>query len=75
MYLKAISLRDELSEQINKALSTVDMIILPTSPIVAPKWNDIDKMTSSQIYMADYLTVPFSLSGLPVISYPMNKSS
>ncbi len=75
MYLKAISLRDELSEQINKVLSTVDMIILPTSPIVAPKWNDIDKMTSSQIYMADYLTVPFSLSGLPAISYPMNKSN
>lgn len=68
MYEKAVSIRRRLTREIDSLLSEMDFLVLPTSPFVAPKWEDISKMTSAEIYMADYLTVPFSLAGVPVVS-------
>ncbi len=73
IYTKAQALRQELTRQLNSILETVDMIVLPTATSKAPKWGDIDKMSSAEIYMSDFLTVPFSLAGLPVVSVPLKR--
>lgn len=70
MYKKALILRNLLTQQLENALQSLDILVLPVSPMSSPKWTDIDNMTDSQIYMSDYLTVPFSLAGLPALSTP-----
>lgn len=73
MYQKADTLRKMLTHKLNELLETYDMLVLPVSPTVAPKWNDIEKMTTAEVYMSDYMTVPFSLAGMPSISMPLYK--
>lgn len=73
LFEKSKMLRRKLTEELMEILSEVDAIILPVSPMVSPKWTDIDTMTSAQIYMSDFMTVPFSLAGLPAISTPDHK--
>lgn len=73
MYQKACSMRDILRTSIMETLDSVDCLVLPTSPTVAPKWSEIDDMTPAQIYMSDFMTVPFSLAGVPAISVPLFK--
>lgn len=75
MYQKACMMRKALSDSLDTTLKTVDMLMLPVSPYAAPKWNDIEKMTSAQIYLSDYMTVPFSLAGLPALSLPWYKDA
>jgi aspartyl-tRNA(Asn)/glutamyl-tRNA(Gln) amidotransferase subunit A len=75
MYQKATHLRKMLKEQFSTIFDKVDMLVLPVTPMIAPEWDTISKMTSAQIYMSDYMTVPFSLAGLPAISLPWEKSS
>lgn len=73
MYQKACLMRDVLSNSITKILDSIDCLVLPTSPTVALKWDEIQTMTPAQIYMSDFMTVPFSLSGVPAISVPLYK--
>lgn len=73
IYTKAQALRQELTRQLNNILETVDMIVLPTATSKSPKWDEINKMSSAEIYMSDFLTVPFSLAGLPVVSIPLKR--
>lgn len=75
LFDKSKILRKKLTEELMEVLSEVDSIILPVSPMVSPKWSDIDKMTSAEIYMSDFMTVPFSLAGLPALSTPDYKDS
>lgn len=70
MYQKSVSLRQELTQALKSSLQRVDMLVLPSSPYVAPTWSEIETMTSAQIYAADFMTVPFSLAQLPAISLP-----
>lgn len=73
LFEKSKMLRKKLTEELMEVLSEVDAIILPVSPMVSPKWEDIEKMTSAEIYMSDFMTVPFSLAGLPALSTPDHK--
>lgn len=75
MYQKASQLRIALKEEFRKVFSQVDSLVLPVSPMVAPKWDEISEMTSAQIYLSDFMTVPFSLAGLPALSMPWYRSS
>ena len=70
IYKKAIKLRKDLSEQISHCFEKVDYLFLPTFPTQTPTWNEIEKMTTAQIYLADYMTIGFSLAGSPVITIP-----
>lgn len=70
MYQKAAKLRSALKEEFTKVFAKVDSLVLPVSPTVAPLWTQIEQMTSAQIYMSDFMTVPFSLAGLPALSMP-----
>jgi len=75
MYEKSWNMRKALTASIESVLETVDTILLPVSPTVAPKWDDIDKMTPAQVYYSDYMTVPFSLAGVPAISVPWQQDN
>lgn len=68
-YLKAQKARTLLIQDFDKLFQDYDVLIGPVSPVVAPKIgenvNDVMKT-----YLADVMTVPASLAGLPAISVP-----
>lgn len=75
LFEKSKILRKKMTEDLTKILEEVDVMVLPTSSIISPKWEDIEKMTSAEIYMTDFMTVPFSLTGLPAVSTPNHKNA
>lgn len=68
-YLRAAKVRTLLINEFKNAFSKVDVIAGPTSPTVA---FGIGERTEDplQMYLADILTVPQNLAGLPAVSVP-----
>lgn len=73
-YLKAQKARTLLIDEFNKLFETYDVLISPTAPTPA---FDLGANTDDPIkmYLADAMTVPPSLAGLPAISVPAGVSS
>ncbi|QQG45690.1 MAG: Asp-tRNA(Asn)/Glu-tRNA(Gln) amidotransferase subunit GatA [Candidatus Sungiibacteriota bacterium] len=73
-YLKAQKVRGLIRQDFENALKKVDVIIGPTTPTTAFKF---DEKTSDplQMYLADIYTVAVNLSGLPALSMPAGKSN
>jgi aspartyl-tRNA(Asn)/glutamyl-tRNA(Gln) amidotransferase subunit A len=67
-YLKAMKVRTKLINEFKQAFKKYDLLINPTMPVVAPKFEDIEKMSPAQNYAMDLCTVPANLAGLPHIS-------
>lgn len=68
-YLKAAKVRTLIREEFQEAFKKVDVIVGPTSPILPFKIGErVDDPL--QMYLADILTVPVNLAGLPAISIP-----
>lgn len=68
-YLKAAKVRTLISKEFQEALKKVDVIVGPTSPVLPFKLGErVDDPL--QMYLADILTVPTNLAGLPGISIP-----
>jgi aspartyl-tRNA(Asn)/glutamyl-tRNA(Gln) amidotransferase subunit A len=72
-YLQAQKVRTLLINDFNKLFENYDVLISPTAPTPAFK---IGENTSDPIsmYLADVMTVPASLAGLPAISVPAGKN-
>ena len=72
-YLKAMKVRSKIIEDFDKVFKDVDAIIAPVSPSPAfrlgEKANDPLKM-----YLADILTVPANLAGIPGLAIPTGKN-
>jgi len=68
-YLKAAKVRTLLYQEFQEAFKKVDVIVGPTSPVLPFK---IGERTEDplQMYLADILTVPVNLAGLPGMSIP-----
>ncbi|HJX59215.1 glutaminyl-tRNA synthase (glutamine-hydrolyzing) subunit A [Candidatus Woesebacteria bacterium RBG_19FT_COMBO_47_8] len=68
-YLKAMKVRSKIIEDFDKAFALVDAIIAPVSPTTAfrlgEKADDPLKM-----YLADILTVPANIAGIPGLAIP-----
>jgi len=68
-YIKAQKVRRLISEDFNKALAEVDVLMGPVSPSTAfsmgEKTNDPIEM-----YLADIYTIAINLAGLPAMSVP-----
>ena len=61
-----------LEPQRDLAKSTkVDIILTPTAQSLPPKLSQLDKLAPTDAYVADVLTVPASLAGLPAINVPV----
>ncbi len=68
-YLRARRVRTSIAAAFADALQRVDAIATPTTP--SPPWRLGEKLDDPlSMYLADILTVPASLAGLPAISVP-----
>jgi aspartyl-tRNA(Asn)/glutamyl-tRNA(Gln) amidotransferase subunit A len=67
-YLKAMKVRTKLINEFKQAFKKYDLLLNPTMPVVAPKFEDIEKLSPAQNYAMDLCTVPPNLAGLPHVS-------
>lgn len=68
-YKKAIAVRAALKAEFDEAFKRVDVILSPTSPVVA--WDIGAKMNDPvAMYLADIFTVAANITGIPGISVP-----
>ena len=79
-YYKAQKLRQVVRRQVLEALERVDLLLLPTSPILAPPIRTRAGVESKEHLMADLMgrnswTTPFNLAGVPAISVPCGFST
>ena len=68
-YLKAAKVRRLIFNDFQNVFKKVDFIIGPTSPILPFKFGE-KKDDPLEMYLADLLTVPQNLTGVPAISLP-----
>ncbi len=64
-YLKAMKVRTKLIKEFKQAFETVDVLVNPTMPIIAPTFGEIKKLSPLEEYAMDLCTVPANLAGLP----------
>ncbi len=71
-YKKAQKVRTLVKQGFDKAFEKYDLLLTPTAPMTA---FDIDSKISNplEMYMADILTVPVNIAGVPAISIPCGK--
>ena len=68
-YLKASKVRTIIKEEFQKEFTKVDLMLAPVSPTTA--WPIGQKVNDPlQMYLADVLTVPINVAGLPALSLP-----
>ncbi len=67
-YKQAQKVRSLLIREYDKLFKTYDIVIGPTSPMLAPKLGELADPLA--MYLADVYTVPANLTGLPAISVP-----
>ena len=72
-YVKAQKVRHLIKEEYEKVFKTVDLILSPVAPTVAPKFGEL--ATPMQMYLSDKYTVSVNLAGLPALSLPVAKNS
>lgn len=71
-YRKACALRQKIVAEYNTIFEQADAVLTPTAPSVAYKIGSQDN-DPVKMYMADILTVPVNIAGLPAISLPCDK--
>lgn len=71
-YIKAAKIRTRIINEYKELFKKYDVLVTPTMPNVAPKIDDVKKLTPLENYMMDILTVGPNLAGLPHISVPIN---
>ncbi|MEM7825348.1 MAG: amidase family protein, partial [Candidatus Aenigmatarchaeota archaeon] len=69
-YLKALKVRTKVIEDFKRTFKNFDVLIAPTMPIVAPRFDEIEKLKPIEVYSMDILTVAPNLAGIPMISIP-----
>ncbi len=69
-YIKALQVRHGVISEYKRAYQKVDAIITPTMPFTAPRFNEVAGMSALEIYLADHLTIPPNLAGMPHLSMP-----
>lgn len=72
-YIKAMKARTLIIREYKTIFNKTDAICMPTMPMIAPKFEEIEKMTPLQIYNMDILTVGPNLASIPHISVPCGK--
>lgn len=69
-YLKAQKVRTKIIREYEEIFNSVDVIISPTMPLVAPTFSEAKNLSSLQEFMMDQLTVGPNLAGLPHMNIP-----
>ncbi|MDD3159726.1 MAG: amidase family protein [Candidatus ainarchaeum sp.] len=73
-YLKSLKVRTKLINEFKSAFKNYDLLLNPTMSTVAPRFDEIEKLTPIQNYAMDLCTVPANLAGLPHLSSPIGFS-
>ena len=73
-YLQAQKVRTLLINEFNELFNSFDVLIAPVAPTPAFKLGE-NSEDPIKMYLADVMTVPASLAGLPAISVPAGVSS
>jgi len=74
IYLKALSIRDQIAENFENDFQEVDVILSPVTPNLPPKIGDSLKNPLA-MYLSDAYTVGFSLGHLPTLTIPQGTST
>ncbi len=70
--MKALQIRRKVSEDFMAAFDGVNFILTPSTPSDPFPINA--KLSATEMYLQDVMTIPASLAGLPAISVPMGLS-
>ncbi|GAB6188911.1 Asp-tRNA(Asn)/Glu-tRNA(Gln) amidotransferase subunit GatA [Marinitoga arctica] len=70
-FAKAAKIRNLLNQDFEKAFEKYDAILTPTSPILPPKFGELN--SPLQYYLMDLFTIPANMIGAPAISIPAGK--
>lgn len=73
-YIKAAKVRQKIINQFKEIFEEYDVIMSPSMPNIAPKIEEAEDMSPTEIYAMDTLTIGPNLAGLPMISVPNGKS-
>lgn len=73
-YLKAQKVRTIIIEEFSAVFQSVDCLLAPTSPTTAFKLGE-NASDPLALYLADALTAPVNIAGLPAISVPCGYSN
>lgn len=68
-YRKALQVRTLIRQDFDRAFADVDLLLTPTAPTTAFRAGD-HADDPLALYLADLLTIPANLAGLPAISVP-----
>lgn len=68
-YGKALSMKKQITKELNDIFETVDVIATPTTPTTAFKFGE--KSDPVSMYLSDIFTVPANITGSPSISIPV----
>ncbi|NPB03393.1 MAG: Asp-tRNA(Asn)/Glu-tRNA(Gln) amidotransferase subunit GatA [Thermotogae bacterium] len=68
-YLQALKVRRLVKEEVENWFKDVDLVLTPTNPTSPPPIGA--GFSPVEYYRLDTLTVPFSLSGVPVLNVPL----
>jgi aspartyl-tRNA(Asn)/glutamyl-tRNA(Gln) amidotransferase subunit A len=71
-YVKAMKARTKIINEYKSAFKEFDVLLSPSSPFIAPKFDEIKNMSPLQEYMADILTVGPNLAGIPHMNIPID---
>ncbi len=74
-YLKALKVRTKIIEDFKLAFKKFDVLAAPTMPVIAPRFDEIEKLSPVENYMMDILTAAPNLAGIPMISVPAGNAS
>ena len=67
-YKKATDVRQLITDELDQALQSADVLLSPTTPTTAFKLGAVTDPL--EMYKADIFTIPANLAGIPAISFP-----
>lgn len=73
-YNKALRVRQSIISEYKKVFADHDAVMTPTMPFISPRFDEIQAMSSLDIYKADFLTIPPNITGMPHMSVPSGYS-
>jgi aspartyl-tRNA(Asn)/glutamyl-tRNA(Gln) amidotransferase subunit A len=72
-YKKATDVRQLITDELDAALQTADVLLTPTTPTTAFRLGAVTDPL--EMYKADVFTIPANLAGVPAISFPSGKDA
>lgn len=69
-YLRALKVRQKLSDEFSQCFGDVDFLFMPTTPKAAFPLNS-NNSDPTEMFLEDVYTVPVNMAGLPAISIPV----